>query len=74
MQNRSDHVSWGLLRINVASMGWLSVISKETLIHATAVLFKGDLSNYKTLHSFYETIATPEERQQMLKAGYTPLC
>ncbi len=74
MPENGFHISWELIRINAASMGWPYVIGKETLLHMQAMANESDLSHYQTLHMFYEKVATPEERKQMLRACYKPVC
>ncbi|GEM_PF-1256497 len=70
----SDEKVWHLLRLNAQNVGWSTIIQTEVLEHFFAIMDKNDASVYKTLHLFYEKIATPEERKQMLMGGYQPKC
>ena len=74
MQNRTENLSWELIRLNSALMGWPFIIRRETAQHTMAIIMVDDLSHYQTLHMFYQEVASASEREQMLKAGYQPVC
>jgi hypothetical protein len=74
MTQLADEKVWHLLRLNVKNVGWPHIIRTEILEHFFAIRDNNDASTYKTLHLFYEKIATPEERKHMLAGGYQPLC
>ncbi len=74
MAHLSDEKVWYLLRLNALNVGWAQIICTERLEHSFAIRDNNDASTYKTLHLFYEKVATPKERKQMLSAGYQPKC
>ncbi len=74
MTQLADDKVWHLLRLNAQNVGWAHIIRTEILEHFFAIRDGGNASTYKTLHIFYEKVATPEERKQMLSAGYQPKC
>ncbi|MDF1496625.1 MAG: hypothetical protein P1P90_01020 [Patescibacteria group bacterium] len=74
MPNRDEDISWELIRMNVAFMGWSFIIRREAIQHTMAITTFDDLSHYQTLHMFYSGAATSIERKEMLRAGYQPIC
>lgn len=74
MINTHDYPTWELIRLNALSMGWPCIIRKETNFHLECLILEGVSAHYLSLHHFYERIATPNERRDMLLAGYQPIC
>jgi hypothetical protein len=74
MPNRTEDISWELIRLNATFLGWSFIIRREAIQHTMAIATLGDLSHYQTLHMFYTNAATSLEREDMLKAGYQPVC
>jgi len=73
MPHSQNQESWESLRLSAVLNGWEPVLRKEAIRHFVHLRVQNDTSHYQTLHIFFNDIATPDEQQQMLAAGYRPL-